>query len=94
MVSSALPITPPRLACPPGREVFIGNVIANVNLPFTAWNETLLPAGQAGEGSRIGFATSNLKTSAHVGQDGMYIGAAPPGCRFHRGLGKKGLGAP
>ena len=62
MVSSALPVTPPRLACPTGREVFIGNVIACVNLPFTAWNETLLPAGQAGEGSRIALATSNLKT--------------------------------
>ena len=37
----------------------------------TAWNETSLPAGRAGEGSRIALATSNLKTSAHVGQADM-----------------------
>ena len=62
------PVTPPRLACPTGREVLIHDLIAYVSLLSAAGSETLLPAGQAGEGSRIALATSNLKTSAHVGK--------------------------
>ena len=68
MVRRALPDEPPRLACPTGRKVFVHDAIANVNLPY---DETSLPAGQAGEGSRIIWTTCNLKTSAHVGQADM-----------------------